>query len=370
MSSAAFGALPFIVAAVAAATALGFVLTPMSIRLTRRLAPPRRSEGLRHHMGRRVSRAGGLAVVISFVGVGVAALTSNGFVAGLPQMRLLPPEQLWALFGGVIAAAIAGLLVDRFWLGQGWRLASGAGLAAIGSIAGLGILTTVDAGSVDMGGIGIAAATVISILWTMGIIASLDRADEVSGLSGGVALIAATTLAAASLTPAINQPSIALLCAVLAGSLAGSLPWTIHPARVSLGAIGVFGVGYALTALSVMGADKVTALLLVMAVPLADTLWMVVRRVSTRDAVGRHGALLHPRLRDHGLTHRGALFVIYGICLLLAATSLVLPAQGRVVAFAAVLAGCGATFYPLSRDTPMTRGRGGSEQGQTTGPSP
>ncbi|CAN5693181.1 MraY family glycosyltransferase [soil metagenome] len=364
MSSAVFSALPFIVAAVAAATALGFVLTPLSIRLTRRLAAP---DGRGHASARRVSRAGGLAVVFAFVGVGVCAVAFNGLVGALPQMRLLPQEHLWAVFGGVIAAASAGLLIDRFRLGHGWRLAACVGLAVVGLVAGLGTGTTFDAGAVELGGLAVVAATVISIGWTMAIIVSLDRADGVAGLSGGVALVAAVTLATASLTPAVNQPSVALLCAVLAGSLAGSLPWTFHPARVSLGASGVLAVGFALTALSVMGADKGTALLLVMAVPLADTMWMVLRRLSTRDARGRHGSLLHPRLRDHGLTHRGALFVIYAISLVLAVTSLVLPAQGRIVAFAGILVLAGVTLYLLSRDVTMTRGQGGSEQGQTSG---
>ena len=41
-----------------------------------------------------------------------------------------------------------------------------------------------------------------------------------------------------------RRAAVALLCAVLAGSLAGFLPWNFHPARVFIGTAGVMVVGY------------------------------------------------------------------------------------------------------------------------------
>ena len=77
---------------------------------------------------------------------------------------------------------------------------------------------------------------------------------------------------------------MALLCAVLAGALAGFLPWNFHPARVFIGTTGVFAVGYALAVLSILGTAKVAVALLVLGVPIIDTFWIIIRRRVARPA--------------------------------------------------------------------------------------
>ena len=77
-----------------------------------------------------------------------------------------------------------------------------------------------------------------------------------------------------------TQPAVALMCALLAGSLLGFLPWNFHPARVFIGTAGVFMVGYALAVLSVLGTAKVAVALLVLGVPIIDTFWIIIRRLA------------------------------------------------------------------------------------------
>ena len=112
---------------------------------------------------------------------------------------------------------------------------------------------------------------------------SINFIDGLDGLSTGVSLIAAVTLGIISITAAPIEPTVALLCAVLAGSLAGFLPWNFHPARIFIGTSGVIAVGYALAVLSILGTAKVAVALLVLGVPIIDTFWIIIRRLRQRQ---------------------------------------------------------------------------------------
>ncbi len=108
---------------------------------------------------------------------------------------------------------------------------------------------------------------------------------------------------------------VALLCAALAGALAGFLPWNFHPARVFIGTTGVMAVGYALAVLSILGTAKIAVALLVLGVPIIDTFWIITRRMlSRRSPFTPDRGHFHHRLLDLGLTHKGAVLLIYAIC--------------------------------------------------------
>ena len=148
---------------------------------------------------------------------------------------------------------------------------------------------------------------------------------------------------------------MALLCAVLAGSLAGFLPWNFHPARVFIGTAGVMVVGYALAVLSIMGTAKVAVALLVLGVPIIDTFWIIIRRIangtSPFEADRGH---LHHRLLDLGLTHRGAVLLIYAIAAALGLAGLLLSSSGAgpLYAFLGIVIAGGLGLYLMTRHTP------------------
>ena len=134
---------------------------------------------------------------------------------------------------------------------------------------------------------------------------SVNFIDGLDGLLAGVATIAAATLGVIALLSVPTQPAVALMCALLAGSLLGFLPWNFHPARVFIGTAGVFIVGYALAVLSVLGTAKVAVALLVLGVPIIDTFWIIIRRLAQgRSPFSADRGHFHHRLLDLGLTHR------------------------------------------------------------------
>ena len=193
-------------------------------------------------------------------------------------------------------------------------------------------------------------ASVVTIVWIVGMINSINFIDGLDGLSSGVGVIAALTLGVISLTGNINQPVVALLCAVLIGSLAGFLPWNFHPARIFVGTSGVYVIGFALAVLSVLGTAKVAVALLVLGVPIIDTFWIIVRRLAAgRSPFTPDRGHLHHRLLDLGLSHRSAVLLIYAICGALAVLSLVLSGAGQLYAFLGILLGGGVLLAVLTR---------------------
>jgi hypothetical protein len=60
---------------------------------------------------------------------------------------------------------------------------------------------------------------------------------------------------------------------------------------------------------------------------------------------------IHHRLLDLGVTHRGAVLIIYGICILLAVLSLLLQGSGSMYAFLGIVVGFGLLLFLLTRRT-------------------
>ncbi|MDQ3448410.1 MAG: undecaprenyl/decaprenyl-phosphate alpha-N-acetylglucosaminyl 1-phosphate transferase [Chloroflexota bacterium] len=350
------GAIAFLVAAMVAATALSFVLSPFAIRFARQIGAIDRPDATRRVHRQPVPRGGGLAVVASFVGVGVGAVFINGMVGAVPELGVQPRhEHLVALFGGTALAAALGFLDDRYQLRARWQLLIQLLLAGLAVAAGISI-GFIDnpfqflGGPFDFRMIEFPAnlAIVVTVLWIVGMINSINFIDGLDGLSTGISLIAAITLGLVALT--LDLPAVAVLCAVLAGALGGFLPWNFHRARVFIGTTGVYAVGYALAVLAILGVGKVAVAMLVLGVPIIDTFWIIIRRLSSRRSpFTPDRGHFHHRLLDLGLTHRGAVLVIYGLCGLLAVLSLVLSGTGSLYAFMGVVVGGGLVLYLMTR---------------------
>jgi UDP-GlcNAc:undecaprenyl-phosphate GlcNAc-1-phosphate transferase len=189
-----------------------------------------------------------------------------------------------------------------------------------------------------------------TLLWIIGMINSINFIDGLDGLSSGIALIAALTLGLISLTAAIAQPFIGVLCFALAGSLLGFLRWNFHPASIFIGTSGVMFVGYTLAVLAILGTAKVAIMLLVLGVPIIDTFWIIVRRLSTGSSpFTPDRGHIHHRLLDLGLSHGQTVLVIYGLCIALAALSFILSGTGQLYAFMGLAVAFGVALFVLTR---------------------
>ena len=339
---------PAAVAFIAAAL-LSFVLTPAARRMAQRV------KAVDHPDERRVNttpvpRGGGVAVGVAFLVV-VAALFVVDATLGLwgPLDALARPEIAALLIGGAAAVAI-GLVDDQFDLRARWQF-GGQLLVALIPV-GLGITVGAIANPFGPGAIrleGIFGAIFV-VVWTVGMINSINFIDGLDGLSSGVALIAAVTLGIISATGVATEPVVALVCMVLAGALLGFLRWNFHPASIFIGTSGVMFLGYTLALLSILGSAKVVVALLVLGVPIIDTFYIIVRRVSRgRSPFSADRGHIHHRLLDLGLSHTQTVLVIYAICIGLGVLSLVLSGSGQLYAFLGAFLAFGLVILLLDR---------------------
>ncbi len=301
-----------------------------------------------------VPRGGGVAVSAAFLFVASVFLLLNQGATFVSVPFTFQPSEVGALLlGGAVAAAL-GAIDDLLDLRARLQLLGQIALA-VGAVA-LGI--SIDFIANPFGGpvIRIPAGPIaagLTIFWIVGMINSINWIDGLDGLSSGVAFIAAVTLGLISLTTQVGpvgQPLIAVLCFTLAGALLGFLRWNFHPATIFTGTSGVQFVGFTLAILAILGSAKVAVALLVLGVPIIDTFWIIVRRVSRgRSPFSPDRGHIHHRLLDLGLSHRQTVLVIYGICLGLGVLSMLLSGVTQLYAFLGVFVAFGLVLFLPTR---------------------
>ena len=295
-------------------------------------------------------RAGGLAIAAGFLITASVFLLTNDALQVVAVV--VPTNEIAALLLGGAAAAALGAIDDFLDLRARWQLVGQVALAIFAVATGIAIdfiNNPFGPGVISFGGLFAAGFTTF---WIVGMINSINFIDGLDGLSSGIALIASVTLGLISLSTQVGQPLVAILCFALAGSLLGFLRWNLHPATIFSGTSGVQFVGYTLAVLSILGTAKVAVALLVLGVPIIDTFWIIVRRLSQgRSPFSPDRNHIHHRLLDLGLSHRQTVFVIYGICLTLALLALVLSGVDQLYAFLAIFLVFGLVLFIPTRGT-------------------
>jgi len=341
--------LPVLVAAFVAAVVVSFVATPWILRFVREHRILDHPDARRVHK-QPLPRGGGVAVVVAFLVVGGGLALVGDALPGVAISKPLPDANIAGLFIGAILATIIGALDDRYDLRARWQFGGQLLLAGIAVWAGIivpYIGNPFGPGNIQfIQPIGIA----FTVVWIVGMINSLNFIDGLDGLSSGISLIAALTLGVLSLTVQVNQPMVAVFCLVLAGGLLGFLRWNFHPAVIFQGTAGVMFLGYTLGVLSILGSAKVIVALLVLAVPIIDTFWVIVRRLSQRRSpFSPDRGHIHHLLLDLGLSHRSTVLLIYVVCATLGLMSLFVSSTTGVIAFVSALVVLGVVAFVLRR---------------------
>lgn len=161
----------------------------------------------------------------------------------------------------------------------------------------------------------------IGAFWIAGITNAFNLIDGLDGLCAGVS--ATATLALLLISLIFEQPLVTLLCAVLLGTELGFLVHNTHPARVFLGSSGslLWGHLHAIASILVIynapsrGMSNPLAPLLcpllLLAVPLYDTLSVVAIRLRQRRPIARGDrSHFHHRLLRVGFSQRQVMVFI------------------------------------------------------------
>ena len=307
--------MPTLLAAVFAALA-----TPAVIVAAKRLGVVDHPGGRRIH--RRITpRLGGLAVVAGFFLALWAVLPAIA-----PNFR---PGQLAAFALAALFLLVVGIIDDARGVPPVLQLASHVLVALVLVAVGMGIeevSSPFGGGKIDLNVWQIAVpgfeegrylqlpADLLTVIWVVLVINAINWLDGLDGLASGVGLISAVTLALLSLSAAVGQPHVAILAMLLAGSLAGFLPYNFNPARIFLGTVGSTFVGFTLATLAIISGGKVATALLVLGFPIIDALTLIARRVAVGAppwrADTRH---LHHLLLARGLSVRRTVLALYGV---------------------------------------------------------
>src|SRR5579884_3549252 len=267
--------------------------------------------------GRRLNRSpvprlGGLAL---FLGIFVPAL------AFMPFGR----ETRGLLLGAAVAVTVGA--IDDF-RGLHWYEKLGGQLVAAAIPTGFGIW--VDRFTFPFLGIHALpawAGVPLTILWIVAIMNMVNFLDGLDGLASGVAAIAGLTFAVIALS--LAKTDAAILAAVVCGACLGFLRHNFYPARIFMGDSGALLLGFVLATISVQGLLKTAATvalffpLLVLAVPIVDTTFVVLRRIKHRESPFEGDqAHLHHRFLRRGFSQPRAAITIWAWCLSLAAAAL------------------------------------------------
>jgi UDP-GlcNAc:undecaprenyl-phosphate GlcNAc-1-phosphate transferase len=319
-----------------AAFALSLGLTPAVRALALRLGVVDRPGARKMHQV-PVPLLGGASLVLAFVATGLAALWAFGDLLGDEA------ERLPALLAAASAVSLLGAYDD--WKGVRPLVKFLYQVVAAGILVASGVqaqLFTNPLGeSVELGWLGVP----LTVFWIVGVTNAINLIDGLDGLAAGVGAIASLALCAVGAST--GEPLVAILALLLAGTCLGFLPFNAYPARVFLGDTGSMFLGFVLASLGVVGSLKATTATLlilpivVLGVPVFDTLWAILRRTRMRVSPFRADRdHIHHRLVRVGLHHRHVVFVLYFVCVFLGVSAWVivqLPYQMGLV-FAVLLA--------------------------------
>ena len=266
--------------------------------------------------------AGGLAVLTGLLVpllLGAVALQLNVLPAGAVEKISYGFErrglQLAAILVGALGMVLLGWLDDKHELSAGPKFAGQLGIALLVALAGVRIKLFPENPLSPVLSCG------VTVLWILTVVSAVNIMDNMNGLCPGLGAIGAAAFAATAAMQ--GQYLVASLALLVAGALAGFLPYNYPKASAFLGDSGSHLTGFLLAVLAILPHFytaqnprplAVLAPLLVLAVPLGDMICVMWIRWRAGKPIwdGDTNHLSH-RLVRLGLGKPQAVAVIWGL---------------------------------------------------------
>ena len=261
---------------------------------------------------RPIPRLGGLAIFLGIIVPALAFLDLSG-------------ESRGVLLGAAVATVV-GAVDDFRGLSPPVKLAGQFVAASIPPMFGVWIdhFTFPFVGVVDLPAwLGVP----LSMLFIVAVMNMVNFLDGLDGLAAGVCGIAGATYAILALS--LGKPDPAILSAIVAGACLGFLRHNFFPARIFMGDSGAMCLGFILAAVSIQGLLKTASTvvlvlpLLVLAVPILDTSFVVAKRLKHNLPVyAADRSHLQHRFLNIGFSQRRAAVTMWLWCASLAGAAL------------------------------------------------
>jgi UDP-GlcNAc:undecaprenyl-phosphate GlcNAc-1-phosphate transferase len=292
-----------------------------------------------------VALGGGIAIAFAvaapmILAVVAARLWAHDAPAWLPESVrihlggvLSKAPLAWAIVGSVAVTCLVGLYDDARPVSARIKLLFQLAVAVL-LVVGFNLRLLSHLGNIP--------SIILSVLWIVTLMNSINFLDNMDGLAAGVALIAAAVFALAAMRD--GQVFVPTCCWLLVGSLAGFLPLNFHPAKIFMGDAGSMVIGLLLGVFTILttfadparGQQPIGALapLVVMAVPLYDTASVVFLRwrLGVPIWTGDRRHFSH-RLVRRGMSVPHAVLVIWLATLVTALPALLLATASWPVAW-------------------------------------
>ncbi len=314
--------LSFVVAAAIAA-----LVTPVAARLARSLGAVDRPRD-RGLAVRETPLLGGLAML---VGILVAA------AIWMPHSIVLPRSarsgdvhttvNTWGLMAGAVLITLVGVADDLrdlpWWLKLLGQI--GAGVLAVEAGAVVTDVTVPFVGAFQFPNEG----GVLTVIWLVALMNVVNFTDGVDGLAAGLCTIDGVAFAVIAFDLGVS--GAAILAALTAGAALGFLVHNFHPASIFMGDAGANLLGYLLGVAAVAGSLKTNAVvalvvpLVILAIPLLDTSFVVAKRLKYRRAPWAADTNhFHHRMARIGFSQRRTVAYLYAWSAILAGLAVAL----------------------------------------------
>ncbi len=170
--------------------------------------------------------------------------------------------------------------------------------------------------------------TIISVLFIVSIANAINLIDGLDGLAAGISTINFATIAIiAFINNKLGGLDI-ILSLIMLGSTVGFLGHNFPPAKIFMGDSGSLFLGFMIAVISLLGFKMATITslvvpLLILAIPIFDTLFAILRRLLKGESIGKPDKEhLHHQLLKMKFGTRKTVLIIYFINILFSVVSI------------------------------------------------
>ena len=332
-----------------------YVFTPYTIRLARKVKALDRPKESRKVHNKLMPRLGGIAIILGFFVSAIYLIIVMIIEKKLDILYNNYHIKLIGFFGATIVLEIFCYFDDTKGIPPIIKLI-GQIIAAIIVVASGIVMDKIVIASSNTIILNEIFLKIFSVIWIIIITNAINLIDGLDGLSTGVSLISSICMIIIFI---LNfSPIISIIFATaLAGSLIGFLPFNFNPARTFMGDTGSNFIGFTLAVISIMGVAKtytaiiVIAPVLVLALPIFDTSFAIIRRIikekSLKAVFKADRGHLHHKLIDKGYTQKQAVYILYGISAIFGLFAIILLESGiwKALSFALIVTAIIAIGY-------------------------
>lgn len=283
---------------------------------------PRSEEGHRHIHKNTTPKLGGLGMFLGFL--------LSYMIFGEPSSTMN------SILIGSFIIVLTGIIDDIHSIKASVKFAGQLAASCVVAIYGGILLQDVSAFGVyiDFG----IFAYPITIFFVLGCINCINLIDGLDGLSGGISAIYFLTI---GIIAAI-MGSLGLevtLTFIMFGVVLGFLIHNFHPATIFAGDSGSMFMGFMISVIALLGFKNVTLTsliipLLILAIPILDTLFAIVRRRLKGESFATPDkSHIHHQFLNMHFSYRTTVLIIYAIQILFAMASIEYVLRNRTVGY-------------------------------------